>query len=38
MLLDRAASEKLKMLGYHWTYPAVGYAERKDASYRFLPA
>ncbi|MXN45614.1 MBL fold metallo-hydrolase [Shinella kummerowiae] len=36
-LLDRAASEKIKMLGYHWTYPGVGYAERNGAAYRFVP-
>ena len=37
-LLGRAASEKIKMLGYHWTYPGVGYAERNGAAYRFVPA
>lgn len=37
-LLDRAATDKLKMLGYHWSYPGVGYVERKDASYRFVSA
>ncbi|THV12690.1 MBL fold metallo-hydrolase [Rhizobium rhizophilum] len=37
-LLDRAATEKLKMLGYHWTYPGVGYAERKGEAYRFVGA
>ncbi|MTH78373.1 MBL fold metallo-hydrolase [Paracoccus aestuariivivens] len=37
-LLDRAASEKLKLLGYHWTYPGVGYAERRGPGYRFVPA
>ncbi len=34
--LDRAASEKIKMLGYHWPFPGVGYAERKDAAYQFV--
>jgi len=38
MLLDRAASEKITMLGYHWSYPGVGYAERKDNAYRFVRA
>jgi len=38
MLLDRAASEKLKLLGYHWTYPGVGYAERQGDAYRFRTA
>ena len=27
-LIDRAASERVKLLGYHWTYPGVGYADR----------
>lgn len=38
MLLDRAASEKIKMLGYHWTYPGVGHAERHGNAYRFVRA
>ncbi|KQV84064.1 MBL fold metallo-hydrolase [Rhizobium sp. Root1220] len=37
-LLDRAASEKLKLLGYHWSYPGVGYAERDGNAYRFVKA
>ena len=36
--LDRVASEKIKMLGYHWVYPGVGYAERKGTAYRFVAA
>ena len=28
-LVDRAATDKIKMLGYHWTYPGLGFAERK---------
>jgi hypothetical protein len=34
-LLDRAASDRIKLLGYHWTYPGVGYAERKGNAFRF---
>lgn len=34
--IDRAATEKLKLLGYHWSYPGVGHAERKDGAYRFI--
>jgi glyoxylase-like metal-dependent hydrolase (beta-lactamase superfamily II) len=34
-LLDKAANEKLKILGYHWTYPGIGYVERKGAAYAF---
>ncbi|TAX42081.1 MBL fold metallo-hydrolase [Rhizobium leguminosarum] len=36
-LLDKAANERLRMLGYHWTYPGVGYVERNGSAYRFLP-
>jgi hypothetical protein len=38
MLLDRAASEKLRMLGYHWAYPGIGYAERRGSGYAFVKA
>ncbi len=37
-LLDRAATEKTKLLGFHWPYPGVGHAERKDSAYRYVPA
>ena len=37
MLLDRAANEKIKMLGYHWTTP-LGWAEKKDGAYVFTAA
>ena len=37
-LLDRAATDRVRMLGYHWTYPGVGYAERRDGAYRFVSA
>jgi glyoxylase-like metal-dependent hydrolase (beta-lactamase superfamily II) len=36
-LLDRAASEKLKLIGYHWPYPGVGYAEKSGQAYRYVP-
>lgn len=36
--LDRAANEKIKVLGCHWAYPGVGYAERKGGAYRFIAA
>ena len=28
----------MKLLGYHWPYPGVGYAERADTAYRYTPA
>ncbi|MDF1631520.1 MBL fold metallo-hydrolase [Mycoplana sp. MJR14] len=37
-LLDRAATEKLKLLGFHWTYPGVGHAERRGDAYKFVAA
>ena len=36
--LDRVATDRIKLLGYHWAYPGVGYAERKDGAYRFVGA
>jgi glyoxylase-like metal-dependent hydrolase (beta-lactamase superfamily II) len=36
-LLDRAATDKVKLVGYHWAYPGVGYAERADTAYRYAP-
>jgi glyoxylase-like metal-dependent hydrolase (beta-lactamase superfamily II) len=35
LLIERAASDRIKLLGYHWTYPGVGYAERKGTAYRY---
>lgn len=37
-LVDRAATDKVKLLGYHWQYPGVGFAERKDSAYRYVAA
>jgi glyoxylase-like metal-dependent hydrolase (beta-lactamase superfamily II) len=36
-LLDRAATDKMTMLGFHWPYPGLGRAERKDNAYRYIP-
>ncbi|KAA0695436.1 MBL fold metallo-hydrolase [Neorhizobium sp. P12A] len=35
-LLDRAANDRLRMLGYHWTYPGVGYVEPRGTAYKFV--
>ena len=35
-LLDRSATDKVKLLGYHWATP-VGYVERKDSAYVLAP-
>jgi glyoxylase-like metal-dependent hydrolase (beta-lactamase superfamily II) len=37
-LLDRAATDKVKMIGYHWPAPGVGFAERKGTAYSYAPA
>jgi glyoxylase-like metal-dependent hydrolase (beta-lactamase superfamily II) len=37
-LLERAATDRIRLLGYHWTYPGVGYAERRGNAYRFAAA
>ena len=37
-MLDRAAADKLKLLGYHWPYPGIGHAEKKDGAYQFVAA
>jgi glyoxylase-like metal-dependent hydrolase (beta-lactamase superfamily II) len=36
-LIERAATDRTKLLGYHWTYPGVGFAERKGNGYRYVP-
>jgi glyoxylase-like metal-dependent hydrolase (beta-lactamase superfamily II) len=37
-LIERAAYDRTKLLGYHWTYPGVGYAERRGNKYRYIRA
>lgn len=37
-LLDRAAHGRTTLLGYHWPFPAIGYAERDGRQYRLVPA
>jgi glyoxylase-like metal-dependent hydrolase (beta-lactamase superfamily II) len=37
-MLDRAATDRMKMLGFHWPYPGLGFAERKGTGYRYVPA
>jgi glyoxylase-like metal-dependent hydrolase (beta-lactamase superfamily II) len=36
-LIERAATDRTKLLGYHWTYPGVGFAERKGKAFRYVP-
>ena len=37
-LLDMASAGKKKLLGYHWPYPGIGIAEKKDGAYVYVPA
>jgi glyoxylase-like metal-dependent hydrolase (beta-lactamase superfamily II) len=36
-LLDRMASERSTLIGFHLPYPGRGMVERKDGAYRFVP-
>jgi glyoxylase-like metal-dependent hydrolase (beta-lactamase superfamily II) len=35
-LLDRLATDRLRIVGFHLPYPGIGRVERKDSSYRFV--
>ena len=37
-LLDRLATDRAKLIGFHLPYPGVGIVERRDSAYRFVPA
>jgi glyoxylase-like metal-dependent hydrolase (beta-lactamase superfamily II) len=37
-LLDMAASERLRVAGYHFPFPANGYIARDSGRFRFVPA
>lgn len=37
-LLDMAATERLAVTGYHLPFPAVGFVERTEEAFRFIPA
>ena len=37
-LLDRLATDRSKLIGFHLPYPGVGVVERKDSAYRFVAA
>jgi hypothetical protein len=33
-----AATDKAKLIGYHWVYPGIGYAERDGSAFKYVPA
>jgi glyoxylase-like metal-dependent hydrolase (beta-lactamase superfamily II) len=35
-LLDRAAADHTKLLGYHWAYPGIGFAERRGDAFHYV--
>lgn len=37
-LLDRLATDKTKLIGFHLPYPGVGVVEKKDSAWRFVAA
>jgi glyoxylase-like metal-dependent hydrolase (beta-lactamase superfamily II) len=37
-VFDMVASERLPFIGYHMPFPSIGYAEKLDTGYRFVPA
>lgn len=37
-LLDRLATDRSKLIGFHLPYPGIGFVERKDGAYRFVSA
>jgi hypothetical protein len=37
-LLDRAATERLTVIGYHFDMPATGRVERAGTGYRLVPS
>jgi glyoxylase-like metal-dependent hydrolase (beta-lactamase superfamily II) len=37
-ILDMVATEKLWVVGFHMPFPSIGFVERKDGSYRWIPA
>ena len=37
-VFDMVAAERIPFLGYHMPFPAVGFAEKLDIGYRFVPA
>lgn len=36
-VFDMIATDRLPFIGYHMPFPAVGFVERKDTGYRFVP-
>ena len=37
-LLDRLASDKARVIGYHFPHPGAGHVDRADGAYAYVPA
>lgn len=37
-LLDRAATDRIAVLGYHFPFPGIGHVKRQGDAYEFIPA
>lgn len=37
-IYDMASTDRLPVIGYHMTFPSVGFVERREAGYRWIPA
>ena len=37
-LLDRLATDRSRVIGYHLPFPGTGFVERSGAAYRFVPS
>jgi hypothetical protein len=37
-ILDRAAADRTRCVGYHWPFPANGYVVKDGDGYRLVPA
>ncbi|WP_207537223.1 MBL fold metallo-hydrolase [Sabulicella rubraurantiaca] len=37
-MLDRVATDRIRVTGYHFPFPANGYVTRQDQGFRFVPA
>ena len=36
-VFDMVAADRVPFIGYHMTFPAMGYVEKLDLGYRFVP-
>jgi glyoxylase-like metal-dependent hydrolase (beta-lactamase superfamily II) len=37
-ILERVATDRVMVMGYHFPFPAIGHVVRHDSAYRWLPS